>query len=79
MPTPAEELKAAVKVLRGPDGTITVTIPAAAADAMATLLDRQGRIAQEMQDYLGNDFQDGALDHDTHDALAVARALNGDR
>jgi hypothetical protein len=45
--------------------------------ALAKLLDRQGRIAREVQDHLGDEFQDGALDQNVHDALAVARDING--
>jgi len=45
--------------------------------ALADLLDRQGRIAREVQDHLGAEFQDGALDQNVHDALAVARDING--
>jgi hypothetical protein len=44
--------------------------------ALAELLDRQGRVAAEVQQFLGDEFQDGALDQDVHDALAVARAFN---
>ncbi|MFD3814971.1 hypothetical protein ACFWRZ_07885 [Streptomyces rubiginosohelvolus] len=45
--------------------------------ALAELLDRQGNIAAEMQDFLGEEFQDGALDQNVYDALAVARQLLG--
>lgn len=45
--------------------------------ALADLLERQAHVAAEMQDFLGNEFQDGALDQNVHNALAVARAING--
>lgn len=38
-PSPADTLRTAAERLRGPDGTITVTIPAAAADALAQWID----------------------------------------
>lgn len=44
---------------------------------VAKSLERNAGRAQEIQDHLGDEFQDGALDQDIHDALAVARALNG--
>lgn len=72
MPTPAEELRAAAKVLRGPDGTITVTIPAAAADALADLLHTEAN-------RLGAAAHPHWKDTAAYRALAVARALNGDR
>lgn len=45
--------------------------------ALAELLERQAKQAAEVEQYLGDQFQDGALDQDIHDALAVARALLG--
>ncbi|WP_030304177.1 hypothetical protein [Streptomyces katrae] len=45
--------------------------------ALATLLERQAKQAAEIEQYLGDQFQEGALDQDMHDALAVARAING--
>ncbi|MER7517826.1 hypothetical protein [Streptomyces sp. NPDC126499] len=47
--------------------------------ALAVLLERQANIASEMQEYLGEQFQDGALDQNAHDALTVARAILGDQ
>ncbi|KOU50548.1 hypothetical protein ADK55_18570 [Streptomyces sp. WM4235] len=47
--------------------------------ALADLLERQGKQAEEIEQYLGAQFQDGALDQDIHDALAVARAILGTR
>jgi hypothetical protein len=71
MTTPADELRAAAKVLRGPDGTITVTIPAAAADALADWLDTEAN-------RLGTTVHPRWQDTVAYRALAVARALNGD-
>jgi len=45
--------------------------------ALATLLERQAKQAAEIEQYLGDQFQDGALDQDVHDALAVARQILG--
>ncbi|MYR30670.1 MULTISPECIES: hypothetical protein, partial [unclassified Streptomyces] len=45
--------------------------------AIAVWLERKARIVGEVQEYLGDQFQDGALDHDAHDALAVARQILG--
>lgn len=45
--------------------------------AVATWLDRKAHIAAEVEQFLGDEFQDGALDHDVHDALAVARQILG--
>lgn len=71
MTTPAAELRQAAKKLR------TELPHNGEAQAVATLLERQGNIAAEMQDFLGEEFQDGALDQNVHDALAVARQILG--
>ncbi|MFG2976264.1 hypothetical protein ACGFYY_25190 [Streptomyces sp. NPDC048331] len=69
--TPAETLMAAATLLRRaitPDG---VGAP------LATLLEHKALQANEIEQHLGDQFQDGALDQDTHDALAVAREILG--
>lgn len=78
-PSPADELQAAAFQLRNPfhHPGLTVGIDTDVAHTLADLLDRQGRIAREVQDQLGAEFQDGALDQNIHDALAVARAITG--
>ncbi|MFC7794598.1 hypothetical protein [Streptomyces cinereoruber] len=68
--TPADELRAAAKVLRVPDDT--VTIPAAAANALADLLHTEAN-------RLGAAAHPHWKDTAAYRALAVARALNGDR
>lgn len=83
MTTPADELAAAAETLKTARfaGAMTATPVVAALirarEPIANWLQRHSGIAGEMQQYLGEEFQDGALDHDTHDALAVARAITG--
>ncbi|MEV8623384.1 hypothetical protein [Streptomyces sp. NPDC051079] len=67
-PSPADTLRAAAQTLRGPDGTITVTIPAAAADAMADWLDST---ASHLDAYTHPEWQETVAPH----PLAVARAI----
>ncbi|ONK09481.1 hypothetical protein [Streptomyces sp. MP131-18] len=43
--------------------------------AIAAWLHRAAGRTAEVQRHLGDEFQDGALDQDAHDALAVARAI----
>lgn len=69
-PSPADELRAAAKALSGPDGTITVTIPAAAADAVAQWLDTEAN-------KLGAAVHPHWTNRAAHHALAVARAITG--
>ncbi|WP_030319657.1 hypothetical protein [Streptomyces flavochromogenes] len=76
-PSPADELRTAAEKLRD----YTEDLPGylqGMAEPVAQLLDHQARIAREVQDYLGDEFQDGALDLNVHNALAVARAITGD-
>jgi len=75
-PSPAEQLRTAAQALRD----YTEDLPGylqGMTKPVAKLLDRQARVAQELQDYLGEEFQPGALDQNVHDALAVARAITG--
>lgn len=69
--TPAEELHAAAERLRA------AILPGGVGAPLATLLERKAQQAAEIEQYLGSDFQDGALDQDIHDALAVAREILG--
>lgn len=78
--SPADELMAAVRQLRPSSPavaahTVAVRLHPRVVDAVADLLERQGRIAAEVEQHLGEEFQDGALDQTVHDALAVARAV----
>lgn len=43
--------------------------------SIADWLERQGRVAAEVEQYLGEEFQDGALDQNIHDALAIASQI----
>ncbi|MGV9226358.1 hypothetical protein ACWDPF_27235 [Streptomyces albogriseolus] len=80
--TPADEIRAAADMLRNAlypgafSADRTVAALVRAHDPVATWLERHAGIAEELQQYLGEEFQEGALDHDTHDALTVARAMN---
>jgi len=80
--TPADEIRAAADMLRNAlypgafSADRTVAALVRAHEPMAAWLERHAGIAAELQDYLGEEFQEGALDHDTLDALAVARAMN---
>lgn len=68
--SPAAELHAAADALaRG------AALPPDACRAVAMLLRHQGRAAGEIEQFLGDKFQNGALDQEVHDALAVARAV----
>lgn len=69
--TPADELHAAAKRLRA------AILPGGVGAPLATLLERKAKQASEIEQYLGDSFQDGALDQDIHDALAVAREILG--
>lgn len=44
-------------------------------NAIAGLLDRAARVAKETEEFLGDQFQDGAYPHEVHDALPIARAV----
>lgn len=63
--------------LGGPSGELSAAMHPGVGAALAPLLERQARIAAETQDFLGDEFQDGALDQNVHDALAVARQILG--
>jgi len=67
-PSPAEQLRTAVKALTAPAGTPTVTIPATAAHALGAWLTSWAR--------------DGLHENhpwpDLHHALTIARAITGD-
>lgn len=69
-PSTAEQLRTAAKVLRGPDGTITVTIPADAAESLSQWLDFEADFIDRLP---GAEYKPR-----TDRALAVARAITGD-
>lgn len=82
--TPADEIRTAADMLRNAlypgafSADRTVAALVRAHDPIATWLERHAGIAAEVQQHLGEEFQEAALDHDTLDALAVARAMNAE-
>lgn len=70
-PIPADTLRAAASALRGPDGTITVTIPATAADALAQWL---AETASLLDAHTHPKWQETVAPQ----PLAVARAILGE-
>ncbi len=80
--TPADEIRAAADMLRNAlypgaftaDRTVAAIVRAH--EPIATWLERHAGLAAELQEQHGDGFTEDALDHDTLDALTVARAMN---